>query len=205
LSEPPNAAQVAAEVARAFERVGISYAIGGALAYGLYGAPRATLDVDVNLFVEPEALAPVFEVLRELGATFDEAQARREAAEEGLFVAWLHGHRLDLFVPSIPFCREAERTRVRLPAPPYLAAAFFLSAEAITLFKLLFFRSKDLADLERLVARQGERLDVRYVRERLVEMMGEDDVRVRRWDELVQEFGVAAGGGPSGPGPGRAP
>lgn len=190
MSAPTNAAEVATRVAQAFERAGISYAIGGALAYGLYGAPRATLDVDLNLFVEPDALAPVFEVLHGLGASFDETQAQREASAEGLFVAWLDGHRLDLFVPSIPFCREAERTRVRLPAPPLLEAAWFLSAEAITLFKLLFFRSKDLADLERLVARQGPRLDVRYVREQLVGMMGPDDVRVRRWDELVRDFGT---------------
>ncbi len=156
MTAPASAAEAAALVAGAFELASIPYAIGGALAYGLYGAPRATLDVDVNLFV----------------------------AQFGDF-------RLDLFVPSIPFCREAERTRVRLPAPPFLEAAWFLSAEAITLFKLLFFRSKDLADLERLVARQGARLDVAYVRARLVEMMGEDDVRVRRWDELVREFGAA--------------
>jgi hypothetical protein len=56
-------------------------------------------------------------------------------------------------------------------------------------FKLLFFRSKDLADLERLVAVQGRDLDRGYVRRWMVDMMGEDDARVREWDRIV-----AAGG-----------
>ena len=54
------------------------------------------------------------------------------------------------------------------------------------MFKLLFFRGKDLVDLERLVAVRGESLDVAYVRRWIVEMMGEDDARVVRWDALTQ-------------------
>lgn len=57
------------------------------------------------------------------------------------------------------------------------------------MFKLLFFRGKDIVDLERLVAVRGDRLDREYVRRWLVEMMGDDDDRVRRWDEIVARFG----------------
>ena len=64
---------------------------------------------------------------------------------------------------------------------------WFLSAEALAIFKLLFFRTKDIADLERLLAVSP--LDRAYVRRELVEMMSEDDVRVARWDELVRSFG----------------
>ncbi len=63
---------------------------------------------------------------------------------------------------------------------------WFLSAEALCLFKLLFFRSKDVADLERLIAVSGETLDAAYVRARLVEMVGADDPRVATWDRLWQ-------------------
>ncbi len=189
MKSPENAADAAAFVAGAFEERGISYAIGGALAYGLYGAPRATLDADLNVFVEPEALAPVFEALRSLGIEVDEERCSADARSEGMFVVTYGPFRVDLFVPSIPFSREAERTRVRHPAPPQLAEAWFLSPEALAVFKLLFFRSKDVADLERLVARQAGRLDAAWVRRHVAEMMGEDDVRVRKWDELVRDFG----------------
>jgi hypothetical protein len=50
--------------------------------------------------------------------------------------------------------------------------------------KLLFFRTKDVADLERLVAVCAA-LDREYVRRHVVAMMGEDDDRVRLWDRLA--------------------
>ncbi len=59
-----------------------------------------------------------------------------------------------------------------------------LSAEDLTVFKLLFFRGKDVVDVERLVAAQGNRLDRQYVRTWLVSCVGEGDERVRRWDTI---------------------
>ena len=59
------------------------------------------------------------------------------------------------------------------------------SAEATAVFKLLFFRGKDLVDLERLVAVQGAKLDTDYVRRWVAEMVGEDDTRIERWDQMV--------------------
>lgn len=43
-------------------------------------------------------------------------------------------------------------------------------------------------DLERLVAVRPE-LDRAYVRKWIVQMMGEDDERTLRWDEIVARFG----------------
>jgi len=97
------------------------------------------------------------------------------------------GMRIDVFLPSIPFSSEAERTRVRVTDTAGWSG-WFLAAEAVVIFKLLFFRGKDLVDIERLVAVRPE-LDRPYVRRWMVEMMGEDDERVRKWDEIVKAFG----------------
>jgi hypothetical protein len=59
----------------------------------------------------------------------------------------------------------------------------------LSVFKLMFFRAKDVVDLERLVAVQGSHLDHAYVRKHIVEMMGEDDERTKTWDRLVAAFG----------------
>ena len=67
--------------------------------------------------------------------------------------------------------------------------AWYLSAEATAVFKLMFFRSKDVADLERLVAVQRAALDHAYVRRWIVEMMGEDDPRTTTWDDPVTRLG----------------
>lgn len=164
----------------------IPYAIGGALAYGLWSEPRATKDIDVNVFVPLAELPRVFDALRSLSANFDEARARHEALEQGMFIAHLAGYRVDVFIPSIDFSWEAHRTarEQTIRGHPYR----FLSPEALAVFKLLFFRPKDLLDLEKLVFVQGTALDVEYVRRKMVEMMGEDDERTKAWDRIVSDY-----------------
>jgi hypothetical protein len=184
-----DAAEAATRIARALEDAGISHAIGGAVALGVHGVPRGTLDVDVNVFVEDAELPGVIAVLHGLGIDVVEEAALARARRDGMFVGNWTGMRIDVFTPSIPFSREAERTRVPVPAPDG-RSDWFLAAEALAVFKLLFARPKDFVDLERLVAVQGPNLDRAYVRRWIVEMMGENDERVRRWDAIVAELGT---------------
>jgi hypothetical protein len=70
-TEAGKVAQVAILLGRAFEQAHIPYAIGGALAYGFWGIPRATLDVDVNVFVEESELNRVADALSSVGVFTD--------------------------------------------------------------------------------------------------------------------------------------
>lgn len=182
--EPGDPLEAGTRIADVLERRGIPYALGGALAYGVWAVPRATIDVDVNVFVREERLAEVLDALASLGVASTLDEARKASVEDGLIVLRYGSYRLDVFTPSIDFSWEAARTRVCREIDG--KNLWFLSAEALAVFKLLFFRGKDLVDLERLVAVQGERLDSAYVRRHLVEMMGEEDERVRRWDAIVE-------------------
>jgi hypothetical protein len=174
-------------VSDALEAAGLPYAIGGAHAYNLYSVPRATKDVDVNVFVDGTRLEELLAALHGAGITFDDDAARRGHTEGGYFVGHLGPVRIDVFTPSIPFSWEAGRTRQRIALDGH--GHWYLSAEATALFKLLFFRGKDVVDLERLVATQQDRLNHAYVRRWLVEMMGEEDERTKVWDDLVRRFG----------------
>lgn len=185
---PADPLEAGLALASAFDAKDIPYALGGALAYGLWAVPRATVDVDVNVFVEDAALGDVLDALTELGLSFDPAQARQENAVRGMFVARYGIFRIDVFTPSIDFAWEAMRTRVAKDVAGQ--SVWFLSAEALAVFKLLFFRPKDIVDLQRLLAVQGKRLDAAYVRKHLAAMMGEDDDRVAKWDELVAAQGT---------------
>jgi len=180
-----SAPELARLLADALGEAEIPYAIGGALALGVWGFPRATNDVDMTVFVSPGDLKPVLSTLRRAGCLFDHDQALRSAAERGDFKVWKDGMRVDVFVSSIPFYDSAaERVRqARLEGRP----ASFLSPEDLIVFKLLFLRTKDILDVERLVAFVGDELDRKYVRKWLVEIVGEDDERVGRWDRLVEE------------------
>jgi hypothetical protein len=175
-------------LARTLEEAGISYAIGGALAYGIWGIPRATLDVDVNVFLEDSELGALADALGQLGISVDRVRLTNESQSRGLSVVHFGPYRVDLFTPSIAFSREAERTRRSVEIEGQ--HVYFLSPEALAVFKLLFFRPKDIVDLERLIAVQGDALDHKYVRRELASMMGEEDERVRRWDELMASSSV---------------
>jgi hypothetical protein len=150
-------AAAATRVARALERVGVEYAIGGALALGIHGALRATRDVDVNVFCDPSHWTTALAALANAGVSVDEPTALRDAANEGWFTGWLDSVRIDVL--------------------------WFLSAESLCIFKLLFFRTKDLADLEQLV--RTTVLDRAWVRDTIASMMGTDDPRIPAWDHIA--------------------
>lgn len=183
----PAAPELARRIADAFEAGGIPYAIGGALALATWGFPRATNDVDIDVFVTPEELDEVLTILERIGCELDRQACIDSARQRGDFRARFERMRIDFFVPSIPFYQSA-KARLR-EAPLGGAPARYLSPEDLAVFKMLFFRTKDLLDVERLVGFIGSGFDTSYVRSSLVEIVGEDDERVGRWDRLVGDAG----------------
>lgn len=178
----PDPATLAVHFGTALELAGIPYAIGGAIAYGFWGVPRGTRDLDINLFVAAEAGATALEALIVAGLEIDPAAALQSGAERGDARGSYCGVPVDLFFISIPLHGSAAR---RTSEVPLLGGTIrILSAEDLTLFKLLFFRGKDIVDVERLVAAQGARLDRAYVRRWLVDCVGADDPRLERWDAI---------------------
>lgn len=171
----------AGRLGTALEAAGIEYAIGGALALGVHGALRATRDVDINVFCEPARLPEALAALAGLGAHLNREVVLEEANREGWFSCWLGAVRVDVFVPSIDFSWEAARRRVQRSFGG--AQLWFLSVESLCVFKLLFFRTKDLADLEQLVLTTS--VDAAWVRDAVSGMMGADDPRVVTWDRIT--------------------
>jgi hypothetical protein len=189
MSDPDDALTVALDLARALRDTGITYAIGGALAFGVWAVPRATLDVDVNVFINDDDLPKLVHCLQRLGISLDETGARQQMDASGLIIVSWRGLRVDLFTPSIPFAWEAARTRVEIQIQS--ESFSFLSRESLAVFKLLFYRPKDIGDLAQMVAFARGQIDTDFVRSRIVEMLGEDDPRVERWDRIVVSGGTA--------------
>lgn len=184
----------------ALEGAGLLAALGGGLALNVWVVPRVTKDVDLNVFVGEERYEELLGVLAATGCAparaggpwtaETRANFLRQAREGEVAVAWLGEIRIDVFVPSIPFYADAEQT-VRWVEFPDGKQRRVLSPESLAVFKLLFFRDKDLVDLRRLVAARRETLDAGWVRARMVEMLGPDDDRVVAWDEIVSTHGLA--------------
>ncbi len=165
------------------ETSGEAYAFGGALALAAWSEPRATADVDVVLWVEPSRLDEAIALIRSAGIELDAETARAEAIERGAFVGMAGHVRVDVFIPSIPFYVEAKQRRVRTNVAE--RATWVHSAEVLTVFKLLFFRPKDLLDVERMLQVQGSAFDRDFVRQALVDML-DDDPRIEEWDMLCE-------------------
>lgn len=108
---------VALRLTAALDAAGIPNAIGGALAFGIWGDPRGTVDVDLNVFVAHDQLDRMLDVLGAAGVRIDRSAAHAADIAGDVIIGDLDGMRIDLFTPSIPFAWEAARTAVSRCAP----------------------------------------------------------------------------------------
>jgi len=181
-----NAAAVAGQLAEQLQSRGQEYALGGAIALGYWGEPRGTVDVDVTLFMPPERPSECVWLLQDIGCEFAPAKAAESLREHGFCRVALAGMDVDVFLPIVPFyeAARARRKRVELGDRPIIV----WDAESLAVFKMMFFRRKDLADVEQILRTQGTQFDRLWVREQLAEMYGTRDPRFSAWDDLVREI-----------------
>lgn len=174
-------AELALRLSRTLAAAGIPHAIGGAIAYGYHAEPRATADIDLNVFVEESGIDPVLDALEEAGCVVDRVEAHRRAAERGDLVARLEGYRVDGFISFHAFHEEVRRRiqEVRLLGHPIP----ILSAEDLVLFKVLFDRPKDWLDIANMAAARS--LDRDYVRRWAAELLPPGDSRLDRLERVL--------------------
>jgi hypothetical protein len=182
---PINAAVVAGQLAEQLESRGQEYALGGAVALGYWGAPRGTVDVDLTVFLPPERPSDCLWLLQEIGCEFLSAEAAESLREHGFCSVKFAGMRVDVFLPIVPFYEAARtrRKRLELAGQPIVV----WDAESLAVFKMMFFRRKDLADIEQILRTQGGQFNRLWVREELVAIYGHGDPRLSAWDEIVRE------------------
>ncbi len=167
----------------ALEASDLPYAIGDAIALASWSEPRATKDVDLTVFTPVERLeSDVFPVFEAAGLVVDVMAALADAQDRGMFVLRSNsGYRVDVFVPSIPFYDIAAKRRRRVTLAG--RETYVLDAESLIVFKMLFFRPKDLLDVQQLL--KVREVEDALIRDALVEVVGEEDERVRRWDVML--------------------
>jgi hypothetical protein len=179
-----DAAQAAGEIGARLEERGIDYALGEALALGCWTArPRATIDADINLFIPPDDVDRCLDLLRDIDCEFDWAAATATLRSHGFCRVNYHGRQIDFFLPITEFHEEARRRRAVIDFSG--SKVFVLDAESICVFKLMFFRRQDLADVEAVLRAQGDRLDRLWIERQVEQLFGARDPRLARWRELA--------------------
>ena len=128
---------------RALEGVGSRYLLGGSLASSSYGLPRATLDTDLLVRMQPHQ---VHQLAESLGADWylDEDFAQQSIVSGRAFnvIHMTTGHKFDLFPTITEFqFGELERARSRtLRLPGGAVTCFVATAEDMVLAKLRWYR-----------------------------------------------------------------
>jgi len=180
---PHNSASVARHLARQLDSRGQQYALGGAIALAYWGTPRGTVDVDLTLYLPPERPSECTLLLADFDCEFSAAEAAQSLREHGFCRVTLRGLRVDVFLPTVPFYEAARRRRkqVELGGQPVT----IWDAESLAVFKMMFFRRKDLTDVEQILRTQGAAFDRTWVRGHLAAMYGPRDPRLVEWDNLT--------------------
>ena len=166
----------------------IGHAFGGALALAYYAEPRATIDVDVNVFVAPPEHGTVLAALSPLGVQARD-DAARSAERDGQCRWWWGRTPIDLF-----FAYDALHDAMRgaVTVVPFGADRIpILSAEHLVVCKAVFDRPKDWLDIEQVLAAEDE-LDRVEVQRWLTMILPDGDPRLGRFDGLARR---AAGAG----------
>jgi hypothetical protein len=154
---------------------GVPHAFGGALALAYHAEPRATIDIDINVFVPVEDVDRVLSPLRALGVEVDDA-ASGIARDGQVRVMWDRTP-VDLFFAYDPFHAAADRDAVEVPFADEVIRV--LSAEHLTVCKVVFDRSKDWVDIDAMLA-IGTSIDAAEVLRWVGRIVGDDDPRYDR-------------------------
>lgn len=160
---------------------GIPYAISDGIAVQRWGQPRLTRDVDLTILLPPGKEEPILhEIVAAFPARIEDA-VRFALEHRVLPIEVRGGGEADLSL-GLPGYEEHLMARV----VPYDLGdgreVRLCSAEDLIIHKALAGRPQDVLDLDGVVARQGAKLDVGYIRqwlEELVQVSGDPEVAAR--------------------------
>jgi len=174
------------EIAKALEQARIPYAFGGAIALAYYAAPRGTEDIDINVFLRAEEAGTCSKALERLGIGSPEVDRDMHHHQRVLF--WEHTP-IHVFFSYDPF-HESCKARAR-QVPFADGEIWILSAEDITIFKVVYDRPKDRAEVREVLLCLGERMDSAYTLEWLERLLGGEDARLTRFREAAEDLVIA--------------
>lgn len=133
---------------KALKRKKVAHAFGGALALAYYAEPRATIDIDLNLFLSPKEYRRVEQAFSFAGLRTDVDSDKLE--KEGQVRLWWGRTPLDLFFSYDEIHEEMSRRRRSVPFGEETIP--ILAPEHLVVCKAIFNRPKDWLDIEQVVA-----------------------------------------------------
>lgn len=184
-SAEPSLAEKVLLIEAALQATRIPHAFGGAIALAYYATPRATIDIDVNVFVSSERSAEVLDALGRLGAEEPtESESVRLRRDGQARIRW-GATPLDLFFSHDAFHDACMGRRRAFPFGEG-ESIHILAPEDLVVFKAIFNRDKDWRDIEEMAFAMADELDAEWIESWLDRIVGPEDERYQRCTEALR-------------------
>jgi hypothetical protein len=158
------------------------HAFGGALALAYYAEPRATIDIDLNLFVAPSSYPDIKRYLARIGV--GDGVDLQVVERDGQCRLHWGNTPIDLFF-AYDALHDAMRRASR--SEPFGETKIpVLAPEHLLVCKAIFNRPKDWLDIEQMLVCVDD-LNLAEVRTWLDRIAGADDPRRERFERVVEE------------------
>lgn len=170
----------------ALDAAKVPHAIGGALALAYYAEPRATADVDVNVFVSTDLWPQVRDALEPLGV--DVTVNLLALERDGQVRLRWDRNPVDLFFSYDPFHETMRQEARRVPFADTTIP--ILAPEHLAVCKAMFDRPKDWLDIEQIFV-ATDPLDLDEIEGWLEQMVGKSNPRFKRLEEIKSRLGLS--------------
>jgi hypothetical protein len=160
---------------------GIAHAFGGAIALAYcVEEPRATRDLDVNIFLDASEAAGALGALPEGVRVSDEDIATVE--RDGQARLFWDGVPVDVFLNNLPLHEAVSASVVWVPMEGRDVP--MLDCASLAIFKAFFDRGQDWVDLEAIALATPE--DIEVAAATIADLVGEDDPGYARLRGLLE-------------------
>jgi len=168
----------------------VEYITIGGIAAGIWGDPRDTKDADFVVVLTPNQVGPLLRRARGIGFAIEEEIILMNLQISGVARLLFQDRFVDFIVGETEFDRSALARRVRVSL--YDREVWVASPEDLILYKLVALRELDIADIRRILIRQGRRLDFAYLEtwtNELAEKIGKPEMATKL-NVLRAEYGL---------------
>ena len=175
------------QLSRILARENIPYMVIGGMANAVWGEPRATLDIDITVWVVEEDIENFVNVMTEHFEPLVPAPLSFISETRVLPLQSPQGIRIDCIFGGLPYEMEAINRAVELDISG--SSMRFCAPEDLIIHKIISQRSKDLEDVRGIIFRRIKSLDTSYLELRIKQLsdaLARPDIW-RLWQDWKQD------------------
>jgi len=164
-----------------------NYILIGGIAASTVGEARVTVDIDVDIVIKKEDLPDFLNKAKKAGFNVPVKKCIESVKQMGIFQISSGDYHIDFIIASTDLETQACARRKSIKLHGH--KAFFPTPEDLILLKLIPGRAKDIADVEGLIARHGNKLDEEYIKTWAMKLCDEaQDMRIwQTLDKLMED------------------